>query len=130
MTALPAPINPALIRDVAAIIGPHRAMLSFLSIEQAGVLLDTLGKIQFGPSGITIKYHHPYSYLIPHPAVLEWTKENPHLRKRDRTQPTFKTPPERAEAEARRKAKQRAGLRSEREKPPSPPGKVVAETGA
>lgn len=106
---LPAPIEPGLVAQMAETVAPLKAFLHTLSIEQAAQLLETLGEIQFGPSGVTIRYREPYSYLIPHPAVLEWTTENPHLRKRDRAQATFKNPPEREAAEKKRKDAQKTG---------------------
>ena len=107
LAGLPAAVDPALITEFATVMQSHRDALSFLSVEQASILLDTLGVVQYGPSGVTIRYHHPYDYLFPEPTVIPLTSANPHLRKRDRTQKTFGPRRETEDHERKRKASQK-----------------------
>lgn len=107
LTHLPAPVDPALIGEFARVMGAHRNQLTFLSVEQASVILDTVGQVMFGPSGVQIVYREPYSYLFPNPTRIPITTANPHLRKRDRNQKTFGPQREYEATERKRKARQK-----------------------
>lgn len=69
---LPKPIDPERIIEIAEAAHNHRDHINALTPEQSSELLGILGRIQYGPDGITIKYREPYCYLFPKPAVLNW----------------------------------------------------------
>lgn len=72
LASIPDAINPALIRELSVAAIQHRDHINALSAQQSADLLGPLGVVQFGPSGVTIKYNEPYSFLFPKPAVLNW----------------------------------------------------------